>query len=91
VFLYTDDTGSMLFLLVTRFMIPIAITSYAPLTALKAWLRFSMLYASDDWRGGPREDIIRSIDTSIKTVISLPSECVDGLRGQSSDIKFAFR
>ena len=48
-------------------------------------------YASDDWRGGPREDIIRSIDTSIKTVISLPSECVDGLRGQSSDIKFAFR
>ena len=40
-------------------------------------------YASDDWRSGPREDIIRSIDTSIKTVISLPSECVDGLRVQS--------
>ncbi|TKI03800.1 NIPSNAP family protein [Martelella alba] len=37
-------------------------------------------YASDDWRSGPREDIIRSIETSIKTVISLPQESVNGLR-----------
>lgn len=37
-------------------------------------------YASDDWRSGPREHIIRSIETSIKTVICLPSESVEGLR-----------
>jgi len=40
-------------------------------------------YASDDWRSGPREDIIRSIETSIKTVMNLPSESVEGLRLQS--------
>lgn len=40
-------------------------------------------YASDDWRRGPREDILRSIEASIKTVISLPTESVDGLRVQS--------
>ncbi|MEL4012728.1 NIPSNAP family protein [Dryocola clanedunensis] len=38
-------------------------------------------YASVDWRNGPREDIISSIETSIKTVISLSPESVDGLRG----------
>ena len=37
-------------------------------------------YASADWRNGPREDIIGSIETSIKTVISLPPESVEGLR-----------
>lgn len=37
-------------------------------------------YTSDDWRSGPRENIIRSIETSIKTVICLPSESVEGLR-----------
>lgn len=37
-------------------------------------------YASDDWRFGPREEIIRSIETSIKTVMSLLPESVDGLR-----------
>lgn len=37
-------------------------------------------YESDDWRSGPRENIIRSIETSIKTVICLPSESVEGLR-----------
>lgn len=40
-------------------------------------------YASDDWRSGPREDIVGSIETSVKTVISLPSESVEGLRVQS--------
>ncbi|ENU3034826.1 NIPSNAP family protein [Escherichia coli] len=40
-------------------------------------------YASDDWRSGQREDIIRSIETSIKTVINLPLESVEGLRLQS--------
>ncbi|WP_433638999.1 NIPSNAP family protein [Kluyvera georgiana] len=40
-------------------------------------------YASADWRSGPRKDIIRSIETSIKTVISLPQESVEGLRVQS--------
>ena len=37
-------------------------------------------YASDDWRNGPREDIISIIETSLKTVINLPSESVEGLR-----------
>ncbi|ELC4128992.1 TPA: NIPSNAP family protein [Pluralibacter gergoviae] len=40
-------------------------------------------YASDDWRSGPREDIVGSIENCIKTVISLPSESVEGLRVQS--------
>ncbi|EGE0658103.1 TPA: NIPSNAP family protein [Escherichia coli] len=40
-------------------------------------------YASDDWRSGPREDIVGSIETSIKTVMNLPSENVEGLRMQS--------
>lgn len=40
-------------------------------------------YASDDWRSGPREDIFGSIETSIKTVMNLPSENVEGLRVQS--------
>lgn len=40
-------------------------------------------YASDDWRSGPREEIIRSIETSMKTVISLQQESVEGLRVQS--------
>ncbi|WP_085118683.1 NIPSNAP family protein [Serratia proteamaculans] len=38
-------------------------------------------YASADWRSGPRENIIRSIDNSLKTVMSLLPESVDGLRG----------
>lgn len=38
-------------------------------------------YASADWRKGPRENIIRSIETSIKTVMNLPPESVEGLRG----------
>ncbi|EPE1530724.1 TPA: NIPSNAP family protein [Citrobacter freundii] len=40
-------------------------------------------YASADWRNGPRQDIVGSIETSMKTVISLPSESVEGLRVQS--------
>ncbi|MCL8168843.1 NIPSNAP family protein [Enterobacter kobei] len=40
-------------------------------------------YASDDWRSGPREEIIRSIETSIRIVINLPPESVEGLRVQS--------
>lgn len=40
-------------------------------------------YASADWRNGPREDIIGSIETSIKTVVNLPPESVEGLRVQS--------
>lgn len=40
-------------------------------------------YASDDWRSGPREDIIGNIEASIKTGMNLPSESVEGLRVQS--------
>nr|CAH8249925.1 Uncharacterised protein [Enterobacter ludwigii]CAH8250495.1 Uncharacterised protein [Escherichia coli] len=39
-------------------------------------------YAGDDWRSGPREDIIRCIDSCIKTVIRLPAESVEKLRGK---------
>lgn len=35
-------------------------------------------YASDDWRSGPREDIIGSIETSTKTVMNLPPKSVEG-------------
>lgn len=38
-------------------------------------------YASADWRNGPRENIIRSIETSIKTVMKLTPESMEGLRG----------
>ncbi|WP_223878939.1 MULTISPECIES: NIPSNAP family protein [Enterobacteriaceae] len=44
-------------------------------------------YASADWRSGPREGIIRSIETSIKAVMNLPSECVEGLWVQLQVIK----
>ena len=44
-------------------------------------------YASTDWRSGPREGIIRSIETSIKAVMNLPSECVEGLWVQLQVIK----
>lgn len=40
-------------------------------------------YAGADWRNGPREDIIGSTETSIKTVMNLPPESVEGLRVQS--------
>ncbi|QLR41623.1 NIPSNAP family protein [Enterobacter sp. RHBSTW-00994] len=40
-------------------------------------------YANADWRNGPREEIILSIVTSIKTVMNLPPESVEGLRVQS--------
>ncbi|WP_436881711.1 NIPSNAP family protein [Enterobacter asburiae] len=39
-------------------------------------------YTSADWRNGPREDIIGR-ETSIKTVMILPLESVEGLRVQS--------
>lgn len=39
-------------------------------------------YTADDWRSGPREDIIRCIDSCIKTVIRLPEESVEKLRGK---------
>lgn len=41
-------------------------------------------YASADWRNGPREDIISSIENSLKTVMNLPPESVDGLRVQNA-------
>lgn len=40
-------------------------------------------YASDDWRNGPRQDIIGSIETCTKTVMNLPPKSVEGLRVQS--------
>lgn len=46
-------------------------------------------YASADWRNGPREDIISSIETSMKTVINLPAESVDDLRRSVSPSGFA--
>lgn len=37
-------------------------------------------YAGDDWRHGPREDIIRCIDSCVKAVIRMPAESVEKLR-----------
>lgn len=37
-------------------------------------------YTSSNWRCGPRESIISCIETSIKTVMDLSPESVDGLR-----------
>jgi len=37
-------------------------------------------YASDDWRLGPRQEIINRIEVSLKTVLSLPSVSINALR-----------
>lgn len=37
-------------------------------------------YASEAWRSGPREAIVNSIERSLKTVMALPAESVEGLR-----------
>ncbi|MBH1932431.1 NIPSNAP family protein [Serratia rubidaea] len=37
-------------------------------------------YASADWQCGPREEIINRIELSLKSILSLPSSTVDGLR-----------
>ena len=39
-------------------------------------------YASDAWRAGPREAIVNSIETSLKTVLTLPAKSVEGLRNR---------
>ena len=36
-------------------------------------------YASTDWRSGPREDIISCIESSQKTVVSMPSGSMEEL------------
>lgn len=41
-----------------------------------------VFYADDEWRNGPREDVIHYIDSCIKTVIRLSPESVEKLRGQ---------
>src|SRR5690606_9500211 len=38
------------------------------------------MYTTADWHNGPRQDVIGRRATSIRTVISLPSESVEGLR-----------
>ncbi len=43
---------------------------------------FDAFYAGDDWHHGPRQDIIRCIDSCIKTVIRLPAKNVEKLRGK---------
>jgi hypothetical protein len=59
-------------------MTRIATTSFAPLTALKMAAALNAFYASDDWHSGPRENIVGSIETSIKTVMNLPTKNVEG-------------
>lgn len=39
-------------------------------------------YAGDDWRLGPREEIIGCIENSLKTILILPLQSVEGLRVQ---------
>lgn len=41
-------------------------------------------YAGDYWHHGPRQDIIRFIDSCIKTVIRMPAENVEKLRGKNN-------
>ncbi len=40
-------------------------------------------YSSIDWRSGPREEIINSIEISLRTVMELPSKSIAGLRAQA--------
>lgn len=37
-------------------------------------------YASDAWRYGPREAIVHSIETSHRTLMTLPAGSIEGLR-----------
>ncbi|MDK1226260.1 NIPSNAP family protein [Cronobacter turicensis] len=37
-------------------------------------------YASDAWRHGPREAIVNSIETSHRTLMTLPAASIEGLR-----------
>lgn len=39
-------------------------------------------YADDDWQLGPREAIIRCIENSLKSVLCLPPQSIDGLRAE---------
>ncbi|EOI3467347.1 NIPSNAP family protein [Cronobacter turicensis] len=52
-------------------------------SAEKMAAALNAFYASDDWHSGPRENIVSSIETSIKTVMNLPTKNVEGLRVQS--------
>lgn len=56
------------------------IRAFASMESMESSL--AAFYASADWRDGPREAIVRSIDTALKTVIALPRDSVDGLRLQ---------
>lgn len=40
-------------------------------------------YQSNGWRNGPREEIISRIEVSVKSVIHLTDEAIDGLRSVS--------
>lgn len=40
----------------------------------------SAFYASDAWRSGPREAIVRRIESSLKSVLRLSHEAVEGMR-----------
>ncbi|WP_061720395.1 NIPSNAP family protein [Enterobacter ludwigii] len=37
-------------------------------------------YMSDEWKNGPRQAIIERIQTSVKSVLILPTMAIDGLR-----------
>ncbi len=52
-------------------------------SAEKMAAALNAFYVSDDWHSGPRENIVGSIETSIKTVMNLPTKNVEGLRVQS--------
>ncbi|MDF7759373.1 NIPSNAP family protein [Kosakonia cowanii] len=52
-----------------------AFTSQESMTAA-----LEAFYASEAWRSGPREAIVSCIETSLKTVMMLSAESVEGLR-----------
>ncbi|HDR1884293.1 TPA: NIPSNAP family protein [Pasteurella multocida] len=48
-------------------------------TETKLQQQLDAFYASDDWRDGPRESIIRLIESSLKSVIMLPTQAIHAL------------
>ena len=56
------------------------IRAFADLPALEVAL--GAFYESPDWRSGPREEIIASIETATRIVIPMNAEAIEGIRRQ---------
>jgi len=58
------------------------IRGFADLATLEATQ--AALYASDDWRAGPREGILSRIETATKIVIPMNEAAIESLRRKGS-------